>query len=353
MIRKYTSIAATVVAALAAAMPVGAQPDLQVDFLYEAEKKLEVHASELDQALVVNFERSEPHLCAVYGNNLPGKQKNKGNVIADFQIIRMDPETGEPFVDPDTGEPVVEELRLRGQIKGGVFLECAEIDPLNADDVVLVEYTFNKMPRLREASDGSAGAFRVVSVLAEEEKEVEDFLPEEPAACTVDDGGSNGGGGGGGSDGGGGGSGGGGGGANNTANNQRAAQILRGCAGGGVGIQFQWDQGRQKVDRRDGGGNIATIGPFASYLDAALAADSRWKCGAGSSVSSDDGAQMSRLLTWGGVSGRRLALRFESTGGSGVYVDAYSSGTGAIHGSRFSTISAAIRNFCGRPGIGC
>ena len=115
MTRTQTSILSILVLAVLAAMPAWAQPDLRVDFLYEAETEAEIQTPSLTHVLAVSTERSKPHLCVVYGNNQSGKQRNKENVVADVQIAR----------DANTGNPSIQELRLRGMSRTAPF-SCAK-----------------------------------------------------------------------------------------------------------------------------------------------------------------------------------------------------------------------------------
>ena len=286
------------------------------------------------------------------------KQKHPGS--AERSIIMREDTAGsvqlcvgylKSFGDPDTGKistkvrvsrqetaedgtvaEVVERVKLASNVRKGSVNKCKEIDALSAGDSV----TFPIKARGLERMPSGSLATLVAAVVVDSADAFRNIT------CT----------GGGGDGGGGNGDGGGNGGGGSASNNQQAAQILRGCATSSIGVQFQWDKGRLNADRRVGG-SIETIGPFGSFSEAANAARARWSCGAGNATTADDGTQMNRLSTWGGVSGRRLALRFEKTGGSQVYVDAWSSATGAIHGPAHGSVGAAIRDFCGRSDISC
>lgn len=318
-----------------------------------AEKNAERHRRELQHSFAVPVpNEGSTWLCAAYERNLQHSLRNKGNNVVDFEINRF----GGNF--PDTAAIEVEEASVRATVKNNQLVACVKTNkPLDRNDVIIATHTFNKAPRLR--SDEDDAEVIVYTEISNKRLDADDFFPPPPPPpppCP-DGGGGNGGGNGGGGDGGGdggggGGDGGGGGGGGNATNNHTAAQTLRGCATSSIGVQFQWDKGRLFVDRRVGG-QITTIGPFNSFAEAANSAKSRWSCGAGNSVSVADGNEMPRLSGWGGVSGRRLALRFEKTGGSQVYVDAWSSSTGAIHGPAQGSVGAAIRNFCARSDISC
>ena len=292
------------------------------DVVVQAAEK-QKHPTSVERSIIMREDTAGPvELCVGYlkGFGDPDKGKLSSKVLVSRQ------ETA----DDGTVTEVVERVKLASKVRKGSVNKCKEIDALNAGDSVTFPIKargFERMP------DGSLATI-VAGVVVDSADAFRNI--------TCSSGGGDGGGGDGGGDGGGG----------SASNNQQAAQILRGCATSSIGVQFQWDKGRLNADRRVGG-SIETIGPFGSFAEAANAARARWSCGAGNSTTTDDGTQMNRLSTWGGVSGRRLALRFEKTGGSQVYVDAWSSATGAIHGPAHGSVGAAIRNFCGRSDISC
>ncbi len=285
------------------------------DIVFQAAER-QKHPSRAERSIIVREDTAGPvKLCVGYLKSF-GDPDN-GMLSSKAQVSRQ-----ETAADGTVTE-AVETVKLSGKVRKGSVQKCKEIDALNAGDSVTFPIQAKGLERMPSGSLAtivaavvvdSADAFRNIS-------------------CA--------GGGTGGEDVGG-----------NAGNNQQAAQVLRGCATSSIGVQFQWDKGQLKVDRRVGS-SIETIGPFKDFSEAANAAKSRWGCGPGNATSADDGTQMNRLSPWGGVSGRRLALRFEKTGGSQVFVDAYSPATGAIHGPAHGSPAAAIRNFCGRANISC
>ena len=292
------------------------------DVVYQAAEK-QKHPGSTERSIIMREDTAGPvQLCVGYLKSFG--DPDKGKISTKVQVSRQE------TADDGTVTEVVERVKLASKVRKGSVNKCKEIDALSAGDSV----TFPIKARGLERMPSGSLATIVAAVVVDSADAFRNIT------CT-----------GGGGDGGGG-NGGGGGGGGSASNNQQAAQILRGCATSSIGVQFQWDKGRLNADRRVGG-SVETIGPFGSFAEAANAARARWSCGAGNAATADDGTQMNRLSTWGGVSGRRLALRFEKSGGSQVYVDAWSSATGAIHGPAHGSIGAAIRDFCGRSDISC
>ncbi len=301
------------------------------DIVFQAAER-QKHPTKVERTIVVREDLTEPvKLCAGYLNAF---SLDEGRINTKVLVSRQ-----ETAAD-GTVTKAIEKVKIAGKVREGSVSKCKEIDPLAAGDSVTFPFKLKGFPRMPSGSLAtvlaglvvdSADAFRNIT-------------------CTDTGGGGGGtGGGGGGTGGGGGGTGGGGG---SAGNNQQAAQLLRGCATSSIGVQFQWDKGQLHADRRVGS-TVSTIGPFSSFAAAANAAAATWGCSGGAPTSTDDGSQMPRLSSWGSVSGRRLALRFEGTGGSRVHVDAWSSSTGAIHGAAQGSVAAAIRNFCARSDISC
>ena len=285
------------------------------DIVYQATRR-QKHPSRAERSIIMREDTTEPvKVCLGYlkGFGDPGTGKLSSKVLVSRQ------ETA----DDGTVADVVETVKLSSTVRKGTVQKCKEIDALKAGDSVTFPIQAKGLERM---SVGSVATI-VAAVVVDSADAFRNIT------CSQGGGGSGGGGG-------------------SASNNQQAAQVLRGCASSSVGVQFQWDQGRLNVDRR-AGGSLETIGPFNSFSEAANAATARWGCGPGNATTADDGNQMNRLAGWGSVSGRRLALRFEKTGGSQVFVDAFSPGIGAIHGPAHGSVGAAIRNFCGRSDINC
>lgn len=291
------------------------------DVVFQAAEK-QKHPSRAERSIIMREDTAGPvQVCVGYLKGFGDPEK--GKLSSRVQVSRQE------TADDGTVNEVVERVKLSGKVRKGSVNKCKEIDALNAGDSVTFPIQAKGLERM---SSGSLATI-VAGVVVDSADAFRNIT------CT-----------GGGGDGGG--DGGGNGGGGSASNNQQAAQVLRGCATSSIGVQFQWDKGRLHADRRVGS-SIETIGPFGSFAEAANAARARWSCGPGNAATADDGTQMNRLSTWGGVSGRRLALRFEKSGGSQVYVDAWSSATGAIHGPAHGSIGAAIRDFCGRSDISC
>jgi hypothetical protein len=72
-------------------------------------------------------------------------------------------------------------------------------------------------------------------------------------------------------------------------------------------------------------------------------------CSSGGGLSSSDQSSVVKLQRWAkGASGRRLGLRFET---AGVHIDWQPPREG-IHTGPFSSITAAVNNFCRHPRSG-
>lgn len=77
-------------------------------------------------------------LCFGYGNDV--KKKNKGKMTALVEIRRF---------EADSEEPVVETLSVSDDVKDNKAKKCRKIDALKAGDMVLVDFEFSSMPRLK------------------------------------------------------------------------------------------------------------------------------------------------------------------------------------------------------------
>lgn len=340
--------------------PAMAKSDHRIDTVLQSETEAEKHPKTIVHALALPQDvssKKKAYVCFAYVRDFVERFKAVGTV-------KMEVEHGRLNEDEDL--EVLQTLALNSvKVRKHSAQKCVEGNKKFLEgDLFRVTFTFPNAPRMRGESEDGLGSINLITGFSAQALTMDDFFPPPPPppppppAPTCTGGGSGGTGGTGGTGGGTGGTGGGtggtGGGTGSSSGDGAAVQRARGCAGSSVGVQFRWEGGRIYFDRRAPGGSVSSVGPYTTLSAAGNAGANAFQCGGGAAVSSADVAEFPRLLSWGGAGGGRLlALRFETSSGSQVYVDAYHSSIGAIHGSPHGSIASAIRAFCSRSDVTC
>ncbi len=289
----------------------------------------EKHPTALQRSIVLPTDaEGDVLVCMGYVNNLA--LSNRGRVDAQVEISRQDQENPTTF-------------GLSSNVRRNGAGDCQSVKPMKAGDVVVFNFQFKGMPRV-----GPKNAFQLAGAVAIDGASplIRDVAPTNP------------GGGGGGGSGGGGGGGGGGGTTPPSGALSGADQVgivrLRQWASGSRGVQLRLQGGgRHYVDRRVSG-VISAVGPYSSIAPAVNAhCAAAGGCGSGGALSGSDQSSVVKLQRWASPAGkRRLGLRFES--GGRVHIDWIGERTTneGVHTGPFSSITAAVNNFCKHPSSG-
>ena len=101
--------------------------------VFRAEVTLQKHPARLEQTIVMPRDASDPLICAAYDNNF--KKKNSGKVTTRVHHSR----------DLQT----VGRFELQGNVRRNSSVECRPIGNLESGDVLVFEYQFERLPKLR------------------------------------------------------------------------------------------------------------------------------------------------------------------------------------------------------------
>lgn len=104
--------------------------------VFQVEEDNQKHPSSLIRTVTVREEVPETLVCSAYLNTLA--QKNKGRVVTQVEILR--------------GGEAVDELFFAGGVRKNSYLKCKSVGGLEVGDVVVFEFEFKGMARLKKSS---------------------------------------------------------------------------------------------------------------------------------------------------------------------------------------------------------